>query len=393
MVDYGVTPEGYVRKPYEVILQEINDYQRANVSPTLDLSPESPQGQLNASIARQIAVVWEQSEVMFHALDPDAAEAFLLQNLAKLTGTGRRAASFSLVTAQVTADSGTLLEEDVHFANVQGDPENQWTPAADFTAPSTGTHDVVFRAVEAGPVQAPAGTLNVITTSVTGWDSINNTDDAALGLPADDDETLRTRRQADLARAGSGTRLAIQSDVNALDDVQAVIVFENKTDSVDANGLPPHSVEVVVDDGEVPAADDDLLAQTIFDSTGAGIQWHGTGSSGTATDEEGTDYTVPFTRVTFVEVHLAYTIETGAGYIGDAELQSHIVAQAQSLFNEVGDDVLFAALLGIPLSREGVLNVTDFFLDITDTPVATDDIPIGPRSKAAFSTANVDITT
>jgi hypothetical protein len=69
------------------------------------------------------------------------------------------------------------------------------------------------------------------------------------------------------------------------------------------------------------------------------------------------------------------------------------VAQARSLFNEVGDDVLFAALLGLPLSREGVLNVTDFFLDITDTPVATDDIPIGPRSKAAFSTANVDITT
>jgi hypothetical protein len=293
----------------------------------------------------------------------------------------------------VTADIGTVLESGVHFANVQGDPENQWTPTEDFTAPSTGTHDVVFRAAETGPVSANAGTLTVISTSVTGWTTITNPDDAAVGREADEDSDLRSRREADLARAGSGTRLAIQSDVNALDDVQAVIVFENKTDSVDANGLPPHSIEVVVDDGEVPAVDDDVLAQAIFDSTGAGIQWHGTGSSGTATDEEGTDYTVPFTRVTFVDVHLAYTIETGAGYIGDAQLQSDIVEQAQSLFNEVGDDVLFAALLGLPLSREGVLNVTDFFLDITDTPVATDDIPIGPRSKAAFNTANVDITT
>src|SRR5690606_28310720 len=107
-----------------------------------------------------------------------------------------------------------------------------------------------------------------------------------------------------------------------------------KTDYVDALGLPPHSVEVVVDDGDPPAVDDDAIAQAIFDSTGAGIQWYGSsGDSGTATDEEGTEYTVPFTRVQFVDIHLAYTLETGPGYVGDSAAKTAIAQQAAALFD------------------------------------------------------------
>lgn len=398
MVDYGVTPTGFVRKPYEVILQEINEYQLANVSPSLDVSPESPQGQLNSAIARQIAALWEQAETMFHGLDPDAAEGFLLQNLAKLTGTGKRPASFSLVTAQVNADIGTVLLAGVHFASLADDPENQWTPVDDFEAPFTGTHDVVFRAAAAGPVQANANTLTVITTTVTGWNSIDNALAATQGLEADDDAELRLRREADIARAGSGTRLAIQSDVGAIEDdlgnrPSAVIVFENKLDYV-VDGIPPHAVEVVVDDGDPPAIDDDLIAQAIFDSTGAGIQWASqSGDSGTATDEEGTDYTVPFTRVTFRDIHLAYELETGPGYVGDAAVKQYVFEQASALFGEIGNEVIALRLEALPLDKEGVLDVTAFNIDITGPPAGTDNIELGNREKASFDVANIDITT
>lgn len=398
MVDYGVTPTGFVRKPYEVILQEINEYQLANVSPSLDVSPESPQGQLNASMARQIAALWEQGEVMFHALDPDAAEGFLLQNIAKLTGTGRRAASFSRVTAQVTANAGTILQAGVHFANIDGDPENQWTPVEDFEAPSTGTHDVLFRAAETGPVQANANTLTVITTSVTGWDSIDNAAAATEGLEADDDSELRLRREADLARAGSGTRLAIQADVAAVADdlgntVNTVIVFENKLDYT-VDGIPPHAVEVVVDDGDPPAVADDLIAQAIFDSTGAGIQWSSqSGDSGTATDEEGTEYTVPFTRVSFVDIHLAYELETGPGYVGDAAVKQYVRDQGLELFGDIGNEIVALRLEALPLDLEGVLDVTAFNIGIIGPASGTDNIELGNRQKAAFDVADIDITT
>lgn len=394
MATYGVTAEGFVRKPLEVIIEEINEYLWANVSPTLDVSPESPQGQINSAFARQLNSVWELAEILYHGNDPDGAEDFLLQNLAKLTGTAKQGATKSRVTATVNLDIGTTLISETHYANVSGQPDNRWTPEEDFTAPSTGNHSVVFVAEFAGPVVANASTLNVINTSLTGWNSITNAASATTGEEAQDDEDLRAAREEDLAKAGSATLQAVIADAGEVSGVAHAHGYQNRGSVADANGLPPHSLEIVIDDGAVPDADDDELAQAIFDSTTAGIQWYSNdGNSGTALDGNGDEHTVGFSRVQFVNIHFAYELETGAGYVGDASVKEYVKERAEELYDdELGPEVLYAAMFNVPLDQVGVTDIVSFTLDITDTPVATDNIQLTARQKAVFDTANIDVS-
>lgn len=60
MTTYGLTPQGFVPKSYDVIVAEIGAAQRATIDATLDTSSaESVIGQLNASISERLAEVWE----------------------------------------------------------------------------------------------------------------------------------------------------------------------------------------------------------------------------------------------------------------------------------------------------------------------------------------------
>lgn len=106
---YGVTSTGFSRKTVQEILADIEAKQLSEISATLDLSSATPWGQNNGIFANEIAIAWEQLEVCYQGFDPDAAEGIQLTNLGKLTGTPRRAASYSTVTLSCTLDSGTVL--------------------------------------------------------------------------------------------------------------------------------------------------------------------------------------------------------------------------------------------------------------------------------------------
>jgi hypothetical protein len=82
-----------------------------------------------------------------------------------------------------------------------------------------------------------------------GWNNITNPLDAKRGRAADTNETLRARREAELAAAGSGSVDGIRADLLRLEDedgarvIDSCRVFDNDTDAFNADGLPPHSVE------------------------------------------------------------------------------------------------------------------------------------------------------
>src|SRR5690554_4177389 len=116
---FGVTPQGFVRPSIQQILDQIETDQKAEIDPEFDVSPEGPQGQINGIYARQLGIIWEAVETLHNAFDPDRAEDFQLTALAKLTGTFRRPATYSVVPCDVDADEGTELLSGVHFAHVE----------------------------------------------------------------------------------------------------------------------------------------------------------------------------------------------------------------------------------------------------------------------------------
>ena len=140
----------------------------------------------------------------------------------------------------------------------------------DITTPTEGVlpqATVGVTAQNTGPVQAPAGTLTVIETPVTGWTSVTNPLDAdPVGTNLESDIDFRIRRLEELAIAGRATTEAIKSQVLTVDDVTAVVVFENDLFVVDPDDRPPKSVDIVVEGGVIAE-----IAAKIFDTVAAGI--------------------------------------------------------------------------------------------------------------------------
>jgi len=386
-----LTNEGFVPKTQQEILAEIEAEQLSEISPLLDVSSDSVLGQLNGIYSQRLAIVAELIKIAHDAFDLDAAEADRLTSLGKLTGTVRRGASYSFVDTSVTIDSGTLLESGTHFAHVLGQPDNRWTPDEDFTAPSTGTFTVQFRSELVGEFQANLGTLSVIATPVVGWTSITTGQYATLGRPPDDDATLRARIDEKITQSGSSTLEAIKADVLQVARVESVSVTHNTTDGV-VNGLPPHSFEILIYDGLPPVADDDEVAQAIWDTKPAGIRSVGS-SSGTAVDADGEDQIVAFSRVGVATVWLEYTLVTEVGFVGAEAVVEYIETECNRKFGtKPGADVLALFCRALPLDLDGVIDVTVFKLGLIAGPESETNIVIDSRTLARFDVARIDIS-
>ena len=329
----------------------------------VDLSG-GPEQQIIGVLSEQIAVAWETLQALYGAIGEDA-NGILLDRIMALTGTKRRAATKSLVTASVNLNAGTTLAAGAQAA-VDGNPDAVFETIVDVTngAGAAADVDVVMRALETGPVAAPAGTLTQIVTPAAGWNSVTNAADASLGKTKAEDPESRQQRRVELAGAGGGTVPGVRAAVAKVDGVVEARCYENTTSVVDADGRPDKSVEAVVWDGTVPAADDDAIAQAIYSKKGGGIEAYGSGSTGTATDElTGQDVDVAFTRATALApvIVASVILEPGTAAGWDTLAIAAIVARGAEY--EVGEDAYASQLICALQEVPGVEAVVSLTLD------------------------------
>lgn len=389
-----VDATGLQIKTIEEILDELSAQQKAEIDAALNTAPDEPIGQLNGIFAAQCRELWEVLQVAYNGFNPDAAEGFLLEKLSALTGTRREGATRSTVDLDCDLDAGTTILAGVHFAHVFGDPDNRWTPVEDFTATANGVDSVEFEAEEAGAVTANAGTITVIATAVSGWNSVTNPLDAATGKEIDTDTELRQRREEELRATGSATVDAIRADVLADEDVLQCDVFENVTDLPDpVTGLPAKSIEVVVFDGTPPVLTNDAIAQLIWDTKPAGIGTFGT-ESGVATDSKGGFHTIQFSRPEEIEIWIEIfpKINIATGYAGADALKTALVAlNTSDLFQ--GVDVIAKRLEQVAMNFAGVFDMNSpVQLGLSAFPVGTANISIGQREIARLDTSRITVT-
>ena len=106
------------------------------------------------------------------------------------------------------------------------------------------------------------------------------------------DASVRARIRHALAGRGSGSKDAILAAVRSDGGARDALVYVNETDTPDSLGIPGHSIAVVVRGGGANA-----VAQAIYDKKAPGIGAWGS-TSGVATDAEGGEHVIPFTRYT-----------------------------------------------------------------------------------------------
>lgn len=393
----SLTSAGYVPSTVDEILSDFEATQRAEIDPAIDVDPDQPLGQINGIVAAKIASVEELLVLAFNATDPNRAEGSILDGTAKLTGTTRLLAKKTLVPCMVNVNIGTYAIGAL-TANVAGQPTNLFRNTTALTAAAPGAYALTFEAVEAGPIQVPAGTLTVKTVSVAGWNSITNAVDGVPGRLVELDSALRIRREEDIAASGDCTIDAIRTDVLSLlqsqlpTGVAECIVYENDTMFTDGNGVPAKSFETVIFDGAAPVVANATVAKTIFDTKPTGVQAFGA-TVVSVKDAAGNSHNVGFSRATQLTLYLSYDLTVNADWDpinGPGLVKAAALAVATEKL-KVAKGVNALAFKNVPLSVPGVDDVPTMRLGFAPAPAGVVNLAVGARQRALLLSANIAV--
>jgi uncharacterized phage protein gp47/JayE len=157
---------------------------------------------------------------------------------------------------------------------------------------SAGTTTVTLFALAFGAIAANSGTIVNPVTVVIGITSVTNPASATVGIDEETDQELRVRRNRSLETSQSSSTGRMFTALANLPNVTDVAVYENDTDVTDADGIPAHSLWVVVEGGAVS----DIVETMVKNKTG------GKGMVGSVTGTFSEHFTRP-NGTTFTIVH------------------------------------------------------------------------------------------
>lgn len=386
---FGVTEDGFVIKPLATILTEIEDDQRADIDPGLDLDARSAQGQLNQIFAGALAELWELGEATYGAAYPDSANDASLDNVASITGTTRSPTTKTTIAdVEVTLNPNKALPAG-SVAHLASQPNARFL--SDTLVPADvagGTFTVDFTAESAGAITVAANQLDTIAEPVSGWTGVDNPTAGDTGEATETDAELRVKRIAELESGGSTNVNSIRA--NLLQDTTAVdaAVFENDTDVTDSNGLTPHSIRAILRGG-----DSTEIAQSIFDTKAAGIATNGAETEAIL-DSQGVSHDIKYDfaseLVYFLTVTVAIdplTFDTTDG-VTDMETAVETYIDALPVGGDVIVDQVKCAMIGVT----GVVSFPAFLHGFGAATVAT-DLTVDDDEFATSDVANMIITT
>lgn len=128
-----------------------------------------------------------------------------------------------------------------------------------------------FFTQEYGHITLPYGIVTKMVNNITGFTGVTNQLEPTYGRLQESDIELR---QSYIAKSALRSNTMIDSIVaellNNVADVESASGYENDADYTDERGLPPHSVEIIVEGG-----DNNKIAEAILRRKAGGIQTHG----------------------------------------------------------------------------------------------------------------------
>lgn len=437
----GVTSTGFLAKTLTDLQSDLRAAARRVYGNAVNVDPRARVGQLLDLFSDRLSEAWELAEAIAGAFDPNGATGVLLDNLAALTGTTRKAATKSTVSVVFIGTNGTVLSAgrqvgvtgtSTVFQTLAGATITTATAWAATTAYAQGVirsasgalwyattggtsgstapngagptfvdgtvtwmrlgagsafAQVACEATETGPLQGFSASITTIVTPVAGLDSVINPLDATPGRNEETDAELRLRRQQEIAGIGSAPLDALWSEVSQVDGVTTCVVFENVTD-VTVGTIGPHGVEVLVEGGL-----DAEIGEAVIAGKAAGIATFGTTTyAGTLSNGVGVE--VKFTRPSLVSVWVTVSLvkdPTLYPINGDDLVKQAIVAFGDSM--ALGRDVVGSALVAaIFAAVPGVLDVSAPLLGLANPPTLPNSLVMTIRQRADFDTSRIVVT-
>lgn len=384
-----VTPTGYVTPSYADVLAYLQSLYLGIYGADGVITPNTQDGQLLGVLAQLLSDANQLGGAVFNSFSPTFAQGVGLSSLVKLNGLQRKIPTNSQVVVTITGTAGTVITSGQVGDNAG--LSQVWNLPATVTIPPGGTIDVTATNSVPGAISAGNNSLEVILTPTLGWTGVTNgTNAASLGAPVESDAELRARQSASTSLPATSPPGSIEASVANVPGVTQSKLWENNTSSTDSNGIPSHSLSMVVLGGDANA-----VAQAIFEKKAPGVGTFGS-TSISVTDEEGMIVTINFYELAFTTIYVALTVHALTGYtsaVGD-EIKAALVDYVNGL--DMGGTVFYTKLVAagcLDNAADGAtFNLTALTVATTPVPVATSDIPITFNHRASLVIGNITLT-
>lgn len=272
----------------------------------INLASDTPDGQMMNIFIQAVLDLSDLLVQIYNTFDPDNAVGVILDQRVAINGIQRQAGTFTvtnvtLVTAQALNLFG-LDQSDQPPYTVADNAGNNWVLQATQLGVTPGTHVYSFQAAQPGAVLTVPNTITVPVTVVLGVTSINNpTTYTTLGINEESDAVLKVRRQKSVSLASQGYLAGLLAALENINGVTSAFVYENTTGTTNGDGVPGHSIWVIVA-GTASAAD---IAQAIYTKRNAGCGMFGD-QSFVITQVDGSSFIVLWDTVVSEDLYVAF---------------------------------------------------------------------------------------
>lgn len=325
MVDTAVPrptfgPEGFVAPTEAAILAgeqaDIDAAMGGGLNPALT----TPQGQLASSNTAIIGDVYAAYTWLLSQFDPAYAEGRQQDAIGRIYFQERIAGAPTTVQATCFGLDGTTIP----VGSLARAADGRFYVCQQEGVISSGSVDLPFSCAENGPIPLPGGSLNQIAQAVSGWESIVNSGEGALGRNVESRFEYEERRYSSVARNSVGQPSAVLSAVLDVPGVLDAYVRDNPTPApvtFQGKTLGPNSVYACVLGGESYP-----VAEAIWSKKGLGCGYTGDTTvvvfdPNPAYEPPIPSYEVTFERPTVIPFSVLVSMQDNPGIPGDAQDQ------------------------------------------------------------------------
>ena len=361
------------------IVKRFEDSLKQIYGQNIDLSPNTPDGQIVGILAQIKMDIEELAENVYRQLDPDVATGAWLEQRVAYAGLMRRGASYSYLRSVIlTGEPNTQL----HTGIVASDQNKvRWVLTSDIQLDSNGSGRADFRSEQLGAFNLAKNTTLTIETVTLGLTGVVTFEDAEIGEEEETDTQLRERFLFSRTKNAQNSAEAIAAKIAALSDVSQVKVLENNTSQLDASGVEPHSIDVIVYGGN-----DEDIANVIYQNKGAGVGLQG--NTLVNLNKDGEVRPIKFDKVSLVDVQVSMRCVRYEDFTEIDKDQIKKLLANQSF--KIGQTVSLSRLYS-PINQVGGFWVKELQIARKNQELKAENVALQPRELARILESDIAI--
>jgi uncharacterized phage protein gp47/JayE len=353
----------------------------------ISVDSDTPDGQLVNIFALAVKDQLDLLQQIYNSFDPDLAIGRALDQRCAINGISRRGATYTQTIIEVTVDRAvTLAGLDGASPFTVSDAEgNRFVLKSTTAIPGAGTHQLDFRAEEPGVIIVQANTLTNPITIILGVTGIINPylpyDE---GVNEESDAALRVRRAFSVALPNQGYIDGMIAALRAVPGVTAALVYENISADTDSDGVPAHSIWVIVEGGL-----DAEVARALYYKRNAGCGMKEGNITIPVVQPNGITFDITFDRPVQEALWISFNITTTTGGgVDETWLRTRILEGMEYGIYQIADTSSIIAFV------KGVLPdsvVTAAGVSVNGAGYAETQTPSAKKNKFAIEGAHIII--